>query len=82
MRIFDVLDEIEELRPERNELIHGLWSSSPERSTIVQTTRLERADVIHERVVTAPDLDHLCDLAIELSIELRSILRDMQSPAI
>ena len=82
LRIFDVIDGIDDARPERNQLIHGLWVTNAAESTIVNTLRLERTALIHERVVTSPDLHDVCDLAEELGLELRSMLRALDSQAI
>ncbi len=67
-----VLKEADELRAERNVLAHGLWGTdkSPPGTAMVQTTRLERRDMIRDRLITTADLDDL----IERTVSLRNRL--------
>lgn len=73
--ICDVLNDIDELRAERNALVHGMWiTSGPNHSAIVQTVRLERKAPVQETVVTAADLDDLICRCVEVATELKKIL--------
>lgn len=61
LEIREMLNEVDELRAERNALVHGLWGTdkSLPGTVMVQTTRLERREMIRDELVTAKDLDHL-----------------------
>jgi hypothetical protein len=73
--IRELLVAIDEVRPERNAIVHGLWGTSAiPGSAIVQTIRLERNPTIKEEVVTAADLDHLILETIDLIAQLRELL--------
>jgi hypothetical protein len=81
-KIRAALDDVDEVRAERNAFVHGVWSTTgPAMSAIVQTVRLERKAIIHEVVVTPSDLDHLIDLVEEIAMKLGLILRAMGSAA-
>lgn len=63
----DILNEVDELRAERNMLVHGLWGTSgPADSVVVQTVRLDRKDIVRDVVITASDLDDLIDRILQL----------------
>ncbi len=61
-RVYDLLTRAEELRQERNELVHGTWNSErcDPGTCLVMTTNLDRSEMIRERLVTTHDLDDLC----------------------
>ena len=76
--INDVLAEVDYLRAERNILIHGLWvTTGPEQSVLVQTAKLGRAAVLHDRVVTAADIGSLIDETLEVARKLRSLITNI-----
>ena len=60
-----LLDRADDLRSERNELVHGIWNASGRESgtVMVNTVNLDRAEIIRDRLVTIADLD---DLAREI----------------
>jgi hypothetical protein len=64
-QVISMLDRAEELRQERNELVHGTWNSDKcETGTcLVEITNLARSEIIRSRLVTLHDLD---DLAREI----------------
>jgi hypothetical protein len=59
--VIDLVKRTEELRGDRNALVHGLWN--PEGcepgSCLVNTARWERNEVIREWLVTTAELDGL-----------------------
>jgi hypothetical protein len=58
-----LLDRADELRSERNELVHGLWNAKDcdPKTAIVNTVSLDRAEIIKDRLVTIGDLDELIE---------------------
>lgn len=55
--LFRVIDEI---RGQRNELVHGIWHRGREPGTaLVHTLRMDRAQLIQDKLVTVADLDDL-----------------------
>lgn len=72
----DVLNDIDEIRSERNALVHGLWSTTgPADSVIVQTVRLERREMVRSEVVTAADLDDLIDRMLHAHVRMLAIAK-------
>ena len=70
-----LLVAVDEVRPERNALVHGLWALSDiPHSAIVQTIRVERNPTIKEEVVTAADLDNLIHETLDLIVQCRNLL--------
>ncbi|UPJ52490.1 hypothetical protein IVB30_14740 [Bradyrhizobium sp. 200] len=61
--VIDLLDRADELRSERNELVHGLWHTMgcAPKTALVNTTNLDRAEIIRDRLITVSDLDQLVD---------------------
>jgi hypothetical protein len=59
--VLDLLNRAEELRQERNELVHGQWDSSEcePGTALASTINLDRSEVIRARLVTKTDLDEL-----------------------
>lgn len=55
----ELLTKIDDLRRERNALVHGLWSPHTPGSAEVQTIRWERREVIKVEFVTIGDLKEL-----------------------
>jgi hypothetical protein len=52
-RVLAALNEADELRAERNALVHGVWCGGPEPETaIVNTVRLDRPEMIVDRLLT------------------------------
>lgn len=60
-RVFALLSHAEELRQERNELVHGTWNpeNCEPQTCLVETVNLERNEIIRARLVTTHDLDDL-----------------------
>lgn len=60
-RVTDLLDRADEMRNERNELVHGVWETTgcEARTALVQTVNLDRAEIIKTRLVTVHDLEQL-----------------------
>jgi hypothetical protein len=58
-QVSELLDRADEMRAERNELIHGLWNAQDcePKTAVVNTTNLDRAEIIRNRLVTEADLD-------------------------
>jgi hypothetical protein len=59
--IVDLLARADELRADRNAIVHGIWDSTGcELGTAqVQTVRIERREIIRSELVTISDLDQL-----------------------
>ena len=73
--IREALAEIDEMRPERNALIHGNWIVGDELGVAtVHTIRLERKEVIKTELVTVSDLEAFLDRIHDLTLLLRSTL--------
>jgi hypothetical protein len=74
----NLLAAADDIRRERNILAHGLWREGPEPNTaIVQTIRLDRAEIIREELCTVADLDDLierCTEALTEALAFRSKL--------
>lgn len=81
-KIREALQEASELRGQRNALVHGLWSTghSEPGSVMVQTIRLERAEVVKGELVTGADLDELIDLISIVARDLKIIITEMDFP--
>lgn len=74
-QIRQALVDFDELRKERNTLVHGLWGlSKVPMSAIVQVIRLDRSTIVNELVVTPSDLDALIHEICDLIVTLREIL--------
>jgi hypothetical protein len=60
-RVVDLLNRADDLRAERNEVVHGIWdtTSCEPHTALIQTVNLERAEVIRERLITLHDLNQL-----------------------
>ncbi len=61
--VVDLLDRADEMRSERNELVHGLWHTKgcAPKTALINTTNLDRAEIIRDRLVTVSDLDQLIE---------------------
>lgn len=61
VRVTDLLTRADDLRQERNELVHGMWDPTKceTGTSLVETINLERAEIIRSRLVTTHDLDDL-----------------------
>lgn len=74
--IKETLDEVDELRAERNSLVHGIWSTKSEpNSALVQTVRLERREIVRELVVTAADLRELVHRVLDVASALIDLFK-------
>jgi len=74
--LLTLLATVNEIRAERNALVHGLWREGPEPNTaIIQTIRLDRAEIIKDEFATAADLNDLIQRSTEALIEALA-LRD------
>ena len=73
----EALADVDELRDQRNALVHGLWGTdkSGPGTAMVQTVRLERATMIRDWLVTSADLDELIDDILDVTARLLSVLR-------
>jgi hypothetical protein len=62
-RINELLARADAIRSERNEIMHGIWDPTgcEPGSAIINTSNLERVEIIRSRLVTARDLDDLLD---------------------
>jgi len=70
-RLKALFTRIDETRSERNVLVHGLCRPGPEPGTLLtQTVKWERAEVVREELMTAPDLDDLIQRIHEIAAEL------------
>ena len=75
-RIADLLTEIDEVRADRNALVHGVWSTESVTGTVlVQTVRWERADIVKDEIWTLADLDELIDRLLPLGEELHFLVK-------
>ena len=62
--VLSLLDEVDELRAERNGLVHGVWNGGSQPQTAeVDTVRIDRAEILKTELVTVADLD---DLSVRL----------------
>ena len=78
VKLICLFTRIDELRAERNALVHGLWSAAPEaQAATVQTVNLARSHLIITSVVTCPDLQHLLEDIGEVIDELILVGRNM-----
>lgn len=63
--VLDLLNRAEELRQERNELVHGTWNAEgcDPLTCLVETVNLDRNEIIRARLITTHDLDDLsCEI--------------------
>ncbi len=61
-----ILSMADEIRQDRNALVHGLWEVGPEPETaLVSTVRLDRPETVRKELVTLADLDQLSGDLIE-----------------
>lgn len=81
-KIREAIQEACDLRGQRNALVHGLWSTGHAEpgSVMVQTIRLERAEVVKGELVTGADLDELIDRISIVASDLETIIREMDFP--
>jgi hypothetical protein len=75
----DRLNDVDELRIERNIFVHGLWAWKDGSSATVQTVRLDRSTVVQELLVTPADLDEISDRIRELSLQLGVLVRGIRA---
>jgi hypothetical protein len=73
--VLELLNRVDDLRQERNELVHGMWDPSgcEPGTSQVTTTNLDRTEIMRTRLVTTQDLDDLCheiDMWIEEYVAL------------
>lgn len=74
----EVLVEIDELRADRNALVHGLWKRGVEPNTaIVQTIRLERSEIVKSELLTVADVEQLVSDTINLIARFNDLARRM-----
>ncbi len=75
--IREILNEYDELRAERNSLIHGLWGTdkSGPGTVMVQTVRLNRNTPIVDRLITTADLDDLIGVTLNLYSQLLALMK-------
>jgi hypothetical protein len=59
--VLDLLTRADDLRQERNELVHGVWDPTgcEPNTALVETINLDRSETIRTRLVTPHDLDDL-----------------------
>ena len=60
-RVVELLNRVDDLRSERNEYIHGMWTTAgcEPKTALVETVNLERNEIIKTRLVTPQDLNNL-----------------------
>lgn len=60
-RVTALLIRADDLRQERNELVHGVWEPTEceTGTSLIETVNLERTEIIRSRFVTTHDLDDL-----------------------
>lgn len=60
-RVTELLSRADELRAERNEIVHGIWDTTncQPKTALVETVNLDRAEIIKSRLVTLQDLNEL-----------------------
>jgi hypothetical protein len=64
-RVNELLIRADELRGERNEFVHGIWSQTgcEPHTALVETVNLDRSEIIKSRLVTLHDLDeHISEI--------------------
>jgi hypothetical protein len=71
-KIADLFNRIDEVRAERNALVHGLWRPDPgdKSIAIVQTVNLARSAMIKDELVTSADLTDLIERIGDIMREL------------
>jgi len=71
----NILTDVDNLRAERNNLVHGVWRVGHDPlSAIVNTAKLERRDIIQEPLVTPHDLDDIIGRVDEVRARLLAVL--------
>jgi hypothetical protein len=60
-RVIELLVRADDLRSERNEFVHGIWTTKDcePKTAMVQTVNLDRSEIIRTRLVTLKDLNDL-----------------------
>jgi hypothetical protein len=74
-KVAALLDRLDDMRIERNELVHGIWTaekSSPG-VAMIHTSNLDRAEVMRDRLVTVADLDALVEHLEEWIIDYATL---------
>jgi hypothetical protein len=71
--VISLLTRVDELRRDRNTLVHGLWLPHVPGAAQVQTIRWERSEVIKIEIVTVRDLEHLAHEIDDVGKELASL---------
>ena len=63
IEVTTLLDRADDIRIERNELVHGIWTAeqSPAGAAMIHTSNLDRVEVMRDRLVTVADLDALIE---------------------
>jgi len=69
------LAELDEMRAERNALVHGNWIPSGSDAAEVRTARLERSEILRTELVTVSDLDDAVERIKHITINLVVVLR-------
>jgi hypothetical protein len=76
--VLDLLKRVDEIRSERNALVHGLWRPGPEPQTaIVNSLRLDRREIMKDELFTLPDLEEVLDRIVEINGKLNSLGRQL-----
>jgi len=73
--IRELLDFADDIRGERNELVHGIWESTncQPGTALVQNSNWKKSEIIRERLVTTTELDQLlidCQTWLDSYVEL------------
>ena len=71
--IMQLLTTVDELRSERNTLVHGMWTFGEPGTAVVQTIRLDRSPVIRQLLVTIADLEELSGAITEATNALSKL---------
>ncbi len=75
-----LFERIDCARGERNTYVHGIWTPGSDRtSAFVQTVKLDRAELVRQELVTAPDLNDLLSEIESIGDELYAVLKSLDA---
>lgn len=77
-QIQDLMRRVDDLRRERNLVVHGLWKPAHEDGTaLVQTMRWNRVEIMKTELVTTADMGHLVTRVEEAVHELLGLGKEL-----